>query len=104
MLPRIYSFLGRWLHFRANFLRKEGFFAPYCGFCCGNGEIYCGERGEVLRRKIGGVTEKDRRYCGEIGACPWHLTRRPKHKKENHTLSEDLCGFLACYPKIVFPF
>lgn len=96
MLPRIYSFLGRWLHFRAKFLIKEGFFAPYCGFCCGNGEIYCGERGDELRRKIGGVAEILRLFLGIS-------RRRPKHKKENHTLSEDLCGFLACYPKIVFP-
>lgn len=43
-------------------------------------------------------------YFGEIGACSWHLTSQAEaQKKENHTLSEDLCGFLACYPKIVFP-
>lgn len=57
MLPRIYSFLGRWLHFRAKFLIKEGFLVPYCGFCAGNGEIYCGERGDVLRRNRGGIAE-----------------------------------------------
>lgn len=52
MLPRIYSFLGRWLHFRANFLRKGEFFTLNGGFWCGNGEICCGEIEEGLRREI----------------------------------------------------
>lgn len=51
---------------------------------------------DLLRRERGGVAEKSGLVLG-ISRC------RPKHKKENHTLSEDLCGFLACYPKIVFP-
>ena len=80
MLPRIYSFLGRWLHFRAKFLRKEGDFALNRGFCCGNGGICCIEIWEILRRNrggfagnierfagnIGGIAEKYRRFCEEI--------------------------------------
>ena len=112
MLPRIYSFLGRWLHFRAKFLKKREFFVLNGGFCCGNGGfvaeregMFCREKEEILRKNRGGILEKLRMYFGEIGACSWHLTSQAEaQKKENHTLSEDLCGFLACYPKIVFPF
>lgn len=103
MLPRIYSFLGRWLHFRTNFLIKEGFLVPYCGFVtemerfiAEREGMFCEEIEEILRRKRRGIAEKSGLVLGIS-------RRRPKHKKENHTLSEDLCGFLACYPKIVFP-
>ena len=74
MLPRIYSFLGRCLHFRAKFLIKEGFLVPYRGFCCGNGGICCRERG-------GFIAERERRCYGEIGACPWHLTSQAEPQK-----------------------
>ena len=105
MLPRIYSFLGRWLHFHANFLRKGEFLVPYCGFCCGNGGFVAEREGDVLRRNRGCIAEILRRYFREIGACSWHHTSQAEaQKKENHTLSEDLCGFLTCYPKVVFPF
>lgn len=51
--------------------------------------MFCEEIEEVSRRYLG---------CSLASDVADRST-----KKENHTLSEDLCGFLACYPKIVFP-
>lgn len=58
--------------------------------------MFRGEIQDISRRNRGGITKRDCLFLG-------NSFRWPNHKKENHTLSEDLCGFLACYPKIVFP-
>lgn len=111
MLPRIYSFLGRWLHFRAKFLIKEGFLVPYCGFCGGNGEIYCGERGEVLRRYLGLSLASDvagRSTKKKTTRCPKTCVVFSLVIRKLSFLFE-LCVFffvlcIRCYPKLSLKF
>ena len=111
MLPRIYSFLGRWLHFRANFLRKGEFFTLNGGFWCGNGEICCGEIEEGLRREIdfflethsaGRTTKKKTTRCPKTSVIFSLVIRKLSFLFELCVFFFVLC--IRCYPKLFLKF